>query len=230
MDVDDISLTVQVTNTFNTNDQITFQKTKNHLAIYTLVRMNNTSLRTDESYSFASLEDMMVWILSNPQYEQLLQDEALSNGMNSVQSSPELNCCTATMETIPWQTMSPLADHDTPHQPSVNHYPTMDYYTEINYTNNLAPVVPTCTLTVHQQSNQHNSVGHVSSMHSSRRSRPYRIVEESKQCADCHTKYTPLWRTGLNGTILCNKCGLRLRRKLAKERRSNKITDLYSPF
>lgn len=40
---------------------------------------------------------------------------------------------------------------------------------------------------------------------------------EQKRCSECNTTTSPLWRRGFNHSIVCNRCGLRWKRKIEKQ-------------
>ena len=41
-----------------------------------------------------------------------------------------------------------------------------------------------------------------------------RVFAPGRKCATCGTDRTPQWRTGANGTVVCNACGLKWKHRI----------------
>ena len=54
------------------------------------------------------------------------------------------------------------------------------------------------------------------------------VPVHSRRCSVCTTKDTTQWRTSSDGKSVCNKCGIKLRRRAAKARRQQQQQRLPS--
>ncbi|BFZ54663.1 GATA-type zinc finger protein 1 [Savitreella phatthalungensis] len=53
-----------------------------------------------------------------------------------------------------------------------------------------------------------------------KKKRKHPTPRPDKQCSECGTRETSVWRRHLDGELLCNKCGLRFRKQVIKEQKA----------